>query len=510
MAIKLPRLNFQIIPASNLAGVKKHMSLIIGQKLTGGTAVAGSLTQDIPNDGSEDTLFGARSHLAGMVRAFKRENSVSQLDAIALDDATGTQATAVLVMAGTATEDGTLFVSVGSKKDFRVKIDVLTGDLHTEIATAIETAFALFTKSPFVGADAIGTITFTAQNDGTLANDWGIEVEGTVAGISATLTGWTGGATDPSLTGMLDVIANNRYQTVIWPSSYVLTVIEDELNSRFNTENAIMDGVAFQVKADTLSNLKTYVSALNSQSLVIPGIKTMDLADRKGSATLEMLDIASAEICAIRALRLTPGAQLTQYLTTVASKDQVGGSHLATLPYFNTSLPNLPIANPVDEFSDEDRKELSENALSAYGPNEAFNGTIFGEFVTTYLTDTAGNPDSSFKYLNTVDTESLIREFFFVNFKTRYAQTRLTNGDLKAGFDMANEASIRVFARRLYGELANNVITQSGQVASDDFNTNLAISLNLTTGTVTFSMAPLLVSQFRASIGTFQINFGGN
>lgn len=510
MPIKKPDVTISIIPAGSLAGVKDQRVLIVGQMLAAGTATADALIQDIGNDGSEDTLFGARSHMAGMVRAFKVENSKSQLDVIPLDDGAGTAATAVLVVAGTATEDGTLFVSVGSEADYRVKIDVTIGDLHTEIATAIETAFTAFTKSPFQGVDVAGTITYTAENKGTLANDWGIKVEGVVAGITTTLTGWTGGATDPVLTSVLDVITNIRYQTVVWPSAYLLTTIETELNARFNTTNSIMDGVAVQVKADTLSNLKSYTATLNSQSLVIPGIKTMDLGDRKGSATLEMLDIASAQICAIRALRLTTDAQITDYVTTVASKDQFGGIHVGSLPYFNTGMPSMPIANPADEFSVEDRDELSDNALAAYGPNDAFNATIMGEFVTTYLTDTAGNPDTSYKFLNTVDTASIIREFFFANLKKRYAQTRLTNGDLVAGLDMANEPSIRAFMKQLYVSLSNEGLVQKGGAALADFDLNLSISLDLATGTVTFAMAPLLVSQLRVILGTIQINFGGN
>ena len=510
MSIKKPETTISIIPAAQIAAVTAQKILIVGQMLAAGTATAGVLYQDIGNDGSEDTLFGARSHVAGLVRAAKVENKQSQIDVLPLDDAgAAVKGTGLLVVAGTATEDGTLFVSVASEADYRVKIDVTSGDLHTAIATAIETAFAAFTKAPFQGVDAAGTITFTAENGGTLSNDWGIKVEGVVAGITTTLTGWTGGATDPVLTSVLDVIANIRYQTVLWPSAYLLTVIETELNTRFNTANAIMDGVAVQVKADTLSNLKTYADQ-NSQSVVIPGIKTMDLADRKGSATLEMPDIAAAQICAIRALRLTQDAQLTDYLTTVASSDQFGGPELASLPYFNTGLPSLPVANPADEFSDEDREELADNALATYGPNDAFNTTIFGEFVTTYLTDTAGNPDSSYKFLNTVDTASAIREFFFVNLKSRYAQTRLTNGDLVVGRDMANEASIRTFMNRLYQELADQALVQKGQAATADFNLNLAIVIDLSAGTVTFSMAPLLVSQLRVILGTIQINFGGN
>ncbi|MCP4552342.1 MAG: hypothetical protein GY834_09940, partial [Bacteroidetes bacterium] len=136
------------------------------------------------------------------------------------------------------------------------------------------------------------------------------------------------------------------------------------------------------------------------------------------------------------------------------------------------------------------------------------SGCILGEFVTTYLTNTGGNPDTSYKFLNTVDTASVIREYFYENCRNRYAQTRLTDGDLIAGRDMANEGSIRAFFNSLYGALADDALVQAGTAARKDFNDNLSLTISVATGTVTFAMAPLLVSQSRAFIGTTQINFG--
>jgi phage tail sheath gpL-like len=510
MPIDKPVVTFSIIPATQLVGVTAQKALIVGQMLSGGTATGGDLYQSIGNDGSEDTLFGQRSHIAGLVRSFKRENKISQLDALPLDDNGGaTQATGVIALTGPATENGTLFFSIASEKDHRYEIDITSADSATDIGDAIVTAVTADGDAPFTAANVTGTVTFTAENGGTLANNWGIKIEGSVAGVGATITAWTGGATDPTLTSILDVIANIRYQTIVWPSAYALSVVETELNARFNTTNNIMDGVAIQILVDTLANLKSAVSALNSQSLVIPGIKPVDLADRKGPATFEMPDILSAETAAIRALRLTQGAQITDYVTTRATQDQFGGIGIASLPYFNTALPNAPIASASDEFSAEDRAELEANAVSNIGPNRAFNGTIMGAMVTTYLTDTAANSDTSYKYLNTVDTASVIREFYFTNSKARYAQTRLTDGDLVPGRDMANEASIRAFYNELYDELADDALVQKGQAAKEDFNQNLSIVVDVSTGTATVDMAPLLVTQLRAIVGTIQINFGG-
>lgn len=513
MPISMPSVTFNIVPASQLAGVTEQKTLIVGQMLSAGTATAGDLIQDHPDDGSEDTLFGARSHVAGMVRNFKRENKISQLDIIPLDDAGGaTQGDCEIVFTGPATEAGTLYVTVGSEQDHRYAVGVASADTATDIGDALEALITADGDAPFT-ADATttpGTCTITAENGGTLCNDWGLKIEGSVAGVGYTLTGWANGATDPTLTSVLDVIANIRYQTIVWPSVYDITVVGDVLDARFNVTNNVMDGVAIQGYSDTLSNLKTYVSTLNSQSLVVCGQSTVSTTDRIGPATFEFLDTMAAQIAAIRALRLTEDANLTRYLTTVAARDQYGGIAIGSLPYFNTALPNAGIANPADEFSQEDYLELRNNGVATYGPNRAFNGTIFGEMVTTYLTDNAGNPDESYKFLNTVDTASIVREFFFENCKRRYAQSRLTDGDLLPGRDMANEASIRAFFNELYDELADEALLQKSGEAKKDFNDNLLITVTVSEGKVEVNSAPWLVGQIRVILGTIQINFGND
>ena len=505
--ISKPNVTLNIIPASQLAGVQDQKALILGQMLAAGSAVSSALIQDHPNDGSEDALFGQRAHVAGMVREFKKLNKISRLDIIPLDDASGTPATAIAAVTGTATETGSIFVTVCSEKNHRKEIAITSGDLATDIGDAIVAAFDADDDIPVTQANVTGTVTFTSEHDGTLSDEWDIKVEGEVAGISIALTGWTGGATDPTLTGVLDVIANIRYQTIIWPSSWDISVLETELNTRFNLTNDIKDGIGVQVKRGTLASLKTYAN-FNSQSIVIVGNKTVSKTAHIGSATPEMPDIIATQVSAERALRLTQDANLTQFLTTVARSDQFGGIPIASLPYFNTLLPNLPISSPDDFFAPEDQGELEDNGVALIGPNRAFNGTIFGAFVTTYLTDVAANADTSYKFLNTVDTASVIREFFVTNYKSRYGQTRLTDGDLIAGRDMANEGSIRAFSHELYGELASDALTQAGRAALKDFDDNLIISVDLSTGIVTIDMAPLLVSQLRVIIGTIQINFG--
>jgi phage tail sheath gpL-like len=510
MPIDMPKTTLSIIPAQQLAGVTEQRVLIVGQMLAGGTATAGELQRDIGNDGSEDALFDENSHIAGMIAAFKKLNKVSNLDAIGLDDAgTAVKATAVITFStGPATAIGKFIVTIASEFNYQVTVDVSVGDTVTVIGDAVVAAFDAIPKKPFTIANVAGVVTATAENGGTLANDWGISVSGSAAGVTVALTsGWSAGATDPTLTGVLDVIGDRRYQTILWPSAYALDEVETLLNARFNASNDVLDGVAIQVKSDTLANLKAY-AIQNSQSVVIPGVKKINGTLFKAPATFEMPDIAAAQICAIRALRLTQGAVLTQFQTTVAADDQFGGISIASLPYFNTALPNLSVSLPENDFSKEDVKELIGSGVATFGPNRVYNATIFGEFVTTYLTDAAANADDSFKFLNTVDTASVIREFYFVNLKKRYAQTRLTDGNLVAGRDMANEASIRTFCAKLYDELADDALVQKGTAAKKDYLQNLSVVVDVRNGKATINQAPLLVSQLRVILGTIQINFG--
>ncbi len=510
--ISEPNVTLNIIPAQLLATVAEQKVLIVGQMLAAGTATAGQLYQDFPNDGSEDTLFSRRSHIAGMIREFKKLNKVTQLDVIALDDAgAAVKGTAIVTLtSGPSTADATIIFVIGSEKNHEYELDTLTGDTVTDIGDALVAAITADLDAPFTAANVAGIVTITAENAGTLSDGWDIKVDDIlgIPGVDIALTGWTGGATDPTLTTLFDPIANIRYQTICWPGVWDMETVSDFLDTRFNLTNDIKDGRAVQIVPGTLASLKSYVATVNSQSMVVNGTKTVATLSHIGNSTPEMPDVICSQICALRSLRLTQDANLTQYLTTVAPDDQFGGPELGSLPYFNTALPNLPISNIDDFFESEELDELRDNGVSVFGPNKAFNNTIFGEQVTTYLTDNAGNPDASYKFLNTVDAASIIREFFSNNYRVKYAQTRLTDGDLIARRDMANAGSIRAFTNKLYDELADDTLVQAGSDAKKDFNDQLVITINILTGTATVNAAPLLVTQLRAVLGTIQINFG--
>jgi phage tail sheath gpL-like len=492
---------------------KPQKILMIGQKTAAGTATAGALDENIQNDNSWRTRYGIDSMLSNMVEAAKKENQVTIMDAISLDDAGGgVQATGAITVVGTATEDGTLEVIVGSEKNHKYDIAVTSGDTATVIGDAIDAAILADTQCPVTSVNTAGAVAITAVNDGTLGNDISLSISGTVAGVTHSVTVMSSGATDPTLTSIFDVVGENRYQTIVWPYAADTSVLRTFLDARFNVDNRVQDGIGVTCKQDSLSNHNTTLAALNSQNLVFIVDKLEAETSYAGSAQAELSPVKAAIFGAIRALRLTEDANISQYvITTNGPLDAFGGPAIASKPYFNTALPNLPVIKTGRGWADTEIEQLLTNGGSVLGQNSAGSSALMGEVVTTYKTDAAANPDDSFKFLNYVDTASNAREYMFNNLRARFAQSRLVGpGDIiHPGRDMANGLTIFTFCVKLYQDLSGPeyVLFRAGEDSLKFFKANLSVTLNLIEGKATVLMKTPLVVQMREQLATMQIVF---
>lgn len=511
--ISLPKNTATIVRKQGLVGLTEQKVLFIGQKTSAGTASSGALVESIQFDANIDALFGPTSHIAQMLRASRKINVETQFDAIAVsDDGAGIAATSALDFTGVATEPGRLIFEIVSGRNNSFFVDVLIGDTGSEIATALHNKIIVDTLAPFTSADdTIGGLIFTAENAGTIANKYLLRVEEEVAGITIVDTPWAGGANDPDVSNIFDAIGNNRYQSIPYPGELDLTELTDLLDPRFNSTNAILDGVGIITLTDTLSNLKTQAEDLNSQSVVMFGNRGVANPLYSGSHIREQNDVMSAQFAAARSLRLTDGANLADIVVTRQGVDDLfGGIGLATLPYFNTPFPELPVPITNTFWDDLSRADLEDSGVSVIGPNKARNGVIAGEIFTTNTTDATGNPDDSFKFLNTVDASVTGREFQVNNMNTEYVQSRLTSGDLLGNVSIENEASIEAFLIGLYDFLSVDVpIYQRGVEAVKAYTKSLVIDVQLTAGNglVIISQAPPLVGQLREIRNVIRINF---
>lgn len=509
--ISQPNVNVAIVPATVAVENTAQKILYVGQKSAAGSAISGALEENILNDNSEDSLFGPTSMMAGMIRAGKKVNKVTIMDAISLDDNVGgVAATGTITVTGTASGAGTFVVVVGSEKNHSLSIAVADTDTPTIIGDAIVAAVVADTDIPVTAANVTGAVTFTAVNKGTLGNDIGLSVSGSAADVSMATVAMASGATDPALTGIFDVIGEKRYQTIIWPYAADVSELTTLLDARFNVDNLVQDGVGIAAIQDSLSNHLSRLGALNSQSLVEIVDKTEADTNYKAASQFELSPVKSSEFGAIRALRLTDGASISQFvISTNGPLDAFGGPALASKPYFNTTTPNLPLIATGHGWNSTEIGQLFDAGGSILGQNTAGNASVAGEIVTTYKTDSAGNPDISFKYLPYVDTASNAREYFFNNLKSRFAQSRLTEGDVLPGRDMANDLTIINFCEKLYQDLSGTdfVLLQAGEPALKFFKDNISVVLDLANGKATIQMTVPLVTQLREIVATMKIAF---
>ena len=498
----------QIVGASLEATNDAMKILVVGQKLADGTAPAGKIKKKILSDGSENQLFGSHSMLAGMIRKIKKYNKDTQVDALVLDDSVdGTAATGTITFDGTSTEAGTLKISVGSKKDHTYSIDVTKGMEATAIAEKLVAAITADIYVPFSAANEEAIVTVTALHKGSEYNTAGIYIEGTVAGITVEASKIENGASNPSIVDFDKIIGEARYQTIIIPSSYEFDKFSDFTASRINAGDLILDGVVFQVKIGAFAEFE---QKYNNAAAVIFADKAYATG---GSVSKEFGYIACASLAALEAKRLTQDANISDIvIATNGLLDATGGPALASKPLANTPVALIEPFEDEDTFTLEEMKLLVKAGFAVFGNNQASTEVIMGEVPTTYLTDSQGAEDLSFKYLNYFRTSSNVREYFQKNCNKRFAQSRLTEGALVPGRDMANATLIKSFLTQCYATLAGEdyVLTQAGEDAMNFFKDSITVSLDMAKGEATVTMKTPIVVQLRSIPTTMQIVFSVN
>lgn len=510
MTVQQPEVTANLISANLLVANTQQKVLLVAQKTSAGSVTSGSLTENIQNDLSENALFGSDSMAAEMVRNFKAINTEVRLDVIALSDGAGTGATGTVLFAGTATESGTITVNIASATNYSFDVSVASGDTATVVGDSLEALVTADANSPTDAVNTAGSVALTAVNLGTYGNNFGLSIEGEVAGITVALTAFSGGATDPTLTGVFDVVGTTRYQHIVWPYEDELSELTGFLDPRFNVNNDVLDGIGFTASVGTLTTELALANAENSQSLVIFSDQTEAETTLTGPSIQEIPIMSATQFVAISSLRLTDGANISQFvISRNGALDSFGGSALASKPLFNTPFTLLPTIRTSLGWTQTQAEQLKDAGASRLGNNRSGNLIISDEIVTSYKTDAASNPDQTFKFQNFVQTSSQIREFYVNNYRARFAQSRLTEGALIAGRDMANQALIEAFSTQLYVELSGSefVLTQAGEASQVFYNDNLTVVLDLSTGLVTITMEVLIVTQLREIRATIQIQF---
>lgn len=510
-AISAPRVTLDLIRTGAKVGLEDQRGLLVGQiSAKAASDITGGMYIAIPETIEEiNELVGSDSHAGLVARSYREVNEYTNLNMLVLeDDGAATKGAATLAFAGAATRDGTLSVTVVSEYHYTFELEIVTGEDAQDVLDKLQAAVTARGAAPFTFAHDNTTGTFTAVNAGSISNNWPIKIGGRVPGLTYTLTGFTGGATDPDLTTLFDEVSDIRFQGTVWPESYSTAALKNFIDPRKNVDNDIKDGQAFLTLTENLVTAKTTSLGINSSEITaFVNEPVNDLDFWKGPDTATAPDMISAYFAAVRALRIEDGVSVSDYVSTTAPADQFGGAHMHSLPYFNTPIRFIGSKCPGRGFSGAEQLELEQAGLSVFGRNRSNTGSILGQVVTTWQKDSAGNDDETWKYLNWRDTHGAIREYCVLNNRKRWAQSRLSPGNAVAGHDMATEANVRAYQIELFGDLGDLVLAVKGPEARRYFEDNLVVTLEPDKRRVNIYSKVPMMSQLGEIIGTVQYTF---
>lgn len=511
-AVSNPRVTIDIIRTDAKVGLEDQRGLIVGQISANAAAdiTNGMYISDVPRSEAEiNELFGSDSHLALLARSYREVNEYTNLSAIVLeDDGASDKGAATLAFAGAATRDGELYITVLSEYHYTFNLEIVTGEDAQDVLDKLQAAITARGAAPFTFAHDNTTGTFTAVNGGSISNNWPIKIKGRVPGLTYTLTGFTGGATDPDLSTLFDEVNDIRFQGIVWPESYSSATIKNFIDPRKNVDNDVKDGEAFVTLNETLVTGKTTSLGINS-SEITPVIcePVNDLDFWKGPHVSTAPDMISTYIAAVRALRVEDGVSVSDYVSTNAPNDQFGGAHMHSLPFFNTPIRFIGSTCPGRGFSEAEQLELEQAGLTVIGRNRSNTATVLGQVVTSWQKDPAGNDDETWKYLNWRDTHGAIREYFVLNNRKRWAQSRLSSGAPEPGYDMATKENVRAYQVELFGDLADLTLAVKGPEARRTFEKYLVVTLEPENRRIKIHSKVPMMSQLGEILGTVQYTF---
>jgi phage tail sheath gpL-like len=397
-----------------------HDVLLMGQKLSAGSATAGQVYR-VRNYADALVLFGEGSQLAEMVAAYKGFDTATPVYCVGVADASGTNAAGSFVYSGTATEAGELVHYIAGR---RISVAVPSGTTAAQLETAALAALAVFTDDgelPVTYAANTGTgVDLTAQHDGAIGNQIMLGVglrpgERTPAGITVTVTAMASGATDASYSGVITAMGEDQYSSIAIgvQDTTALGLLVTEMESRWGPLRAI-EGQVFAAKYDTAANLATYGANFNSQTLtVIGGEKS--------------------------ALMPAPWEVAAQTAAISAHQAQVDPS----VAMVGVTYANMSAAQRGSRFSRADRQTLLEAGIATV--RAASDGRLATDFlITTYQTNAQSVADSSLRPLYRVRALAAYRYSLVTRIAAKFGGFKLADdGNEISGQKMVTPAIMR-------------------------------------------------------------------
>jgi len=396
--LKVPFMYVSFDPSRAFEGssVLSYKNLLIAERLDSGSK--NPLKFDLVLNPSQASKFygqGSMSHL--MCKKYFENNKYTPLIVCSVND-TGSQAQGSIVVSGTASNAGSIYLMIDGVS---IPVQVDKNDSNDDIASQIASTINSNGDLPVTASSTGDTCDITAKQSGTLGNDFDIRVnyysgEELPDGINLTLNSMSGGSGEPDIQSVIDIMGEEWYNVIITSLSSAsnLSKLDSELSDRFSAMRMI-DGVGFVAKRDTVSNLVSFGSSLNS-----PHLSVMN----GGEVPNHPAEIASS------------------YAGKVSKEGSVDPARpFQTLELDGILSPELDKRNTISE-----NNLLLNNGISTYQVSN--DGTMrIQRAITTYQENEAGVDDIAYLDVNTMLTLMYLRYDFRNTILTKYPRAKLAD-----------------------------------------------------------------------------------
>jgi phage tail sheath gpL-like len=486
-SVRTPGAYVEIDNSRALKGLAQnpHKALIIGQKLSTGTAAIETVKQ-ITSAALADGYFGVGSVLSRMCKFFKDNNPNTELHAIALSNNGGVKAEGIIKFdsAMSATANTTYYLLING---IPVYTTINSAWSVTDVNSAIIDKISLATNLPVTGsasASAAGSdhIVIMAKQSGTLGNY--IDVRANYFTGQSNPAGWSiggiiysalgGGSVDPAISDAWGIIDNEQYHYIIQPywDAANLASLESELADRFKPLEDLQ-GHGFCGYRGTQASCTTIGNTRNSPHNTIIGAYGSPTAPEEWAAALGAV--------AAWNLNIDPARPL----------------HTLTL---KNVLP--PIVD--SRFSRAERDILLYDGIATFIVDSGGNVQI-ERCITTYQKNSFNIADPSYLDIQTLATLGEIRYQFKVRMLNRFIQSRQKLADdtfpVQPGSNVVTPKTIKSEIISVFYELQDKGLIENVQ----DFVDNLVVERNASdVNRVDVLLAPDLINQFSILSGLCQ------
>ena len=395
--IRTPGVFVELDPSQAGGGLVAFRSLLIGQRLGTG-AIAEGVPRLVGPAADAQRDFGAGSQLDFMAQAFRRNNPLGELWAVALNDAVGaTQETVTITVTAAATAAGTIALYINAR---RIAVGIDGAATTAEVAQAIEDAIdALGAQLPVTAAIAGSVVTLTARHGGTIDLDVRANFfsdDAYPAGVAITIAVATAGATDPNIQDALDALSDAKFDIIAHPytASASMVTLEDELTQRWGPLLRA-DGFAISALRGTVAAATTYGNARNSAFSSVMDMATSPTSAHEWAAASAGRTAQSAEIDPAR-------------------------------PFQTLQLLGVLPAAPEDQRTHAERAGLLTDGIATHTVDADGSTVRIERLITTYQSRN-GVPDTAYLNANTPLTLSFIRADFVTYMRTTFPRHKLAD-----------------------------------------------------------------------------------